>query len=376
MSTWLIPEISRNRNRNLNKVTIGMWNCRIFRGLQVSNCPLSESNSHETVQDVFGSWRKKLLKAMIKCSIAPMLLAAATLAHASQLTTDARGVIPREVQQLVVIDYRAMQNSQTAMNLRDRVMPPELKQLDEALAKSGLNENHDVDELAFALFRPSASSDSLLTVGIAQGQFAVDDVLANFRKQKIKPAMVRTNSIYPMTKAGMVLCFVDPSTMVFGQKDAVTKALDARDGVIQSLLTNGAMMDAMSSVDSEPLWSILDAKGTQTMMRQLLGEAGSVADFETVQQRLQSSSYSMNFQHGVKFDLTISTGDSFAAATVSSLLTAAVLLRKMSGSDTEKQALSATSIGSDSGRLSIHFATTDGEFVSLLQSPLFQSMVH
>jgi hypothetical protein len=83
----------------------------------------------------------------------------------------------------------------------------------------------------------------------------------------------------------------------------------------------------------------------------------------------------MNFQHGVKFDLTISTGDSFTAATVSSLLTAAVMLRKMSGSDTEKQALSATSIASDSGRLSIHFSTTDGQFAALLQSPLFQSMV-
>jgi hypothetical protein len=304
-----------------------------------------------------------------------MLLTAATLAPAAQLTTDARGVIPRELQQLVVIDYRAMENSQAAMDLRERVMPPELKQLDESLAKSGLNENHDVDELAFALFRSSAGSDSLLTVGIAQGQFSVDEVLANFRKQKIKPAMVRTNSIYPMTKSGMVLCFVDPSTMVFGQKDAVTKALDARDGVTQSLLTNGSMMDAMRSVDSEPLWSILDAKGTQTMMKQLMGEAGSVTDFETVQQRLQSSWYSMNFQHGVKFDLTISTGDSFTAATVSSLLTAAVMLRKMSGSDTEKQALSATSIGSDSGRLSIHFSTTDGQFTALLQSPLFQSMV-
>ncbi len=317
----------------------------------------------------------KLLKALVKFSIAPMLLAAATLAPAAQLSTDARGAIPREVQQLVVIDYRAMQNSQSAMDLRNRVMPPELKQLDEALGKSGLNDNHDVDQLAFALFRPSAGSDSLLTVGIAQGQLSVEEVLANFRRQKIKPAMVRTNSIYPMTKSGMVLCFVDPSTMVFGQKDAVTKALDARDGVMQSLLTNGPMMDAMRSVDSEPLWSILDGKGTQTMMRQLLGEAGAVADFEAVQQRLLASWYSMNFQHGVKFDLTISTGDSFTAATVSSLLTAAVMLRKMSGSDTEKQALSATSIGSDSGRLSIHFATTDGEFSSLLQSPLFQSMV-
>ena len=316
-----------------------------------------------------------MLKEIIRFSLLPTLLMTNTLAHAAQLTTDARGVIPKEVQQLVVIDYRAMQNSQTAMDLRDRVMPPELKQLDEALAKSGLNENHDVDELAFALFRPSAGSDSLLTVGVAQGQFSLDDVLASFRKQKLKPAMVRTNAIYPMTKSGMVLCFVDPSTLVFGQKDAVTKALDARDGVAQSLLTNGAMMDAMRSVDSEPLWSILDGKGTQTMMKQLLGEAGSVTDFETVQQRLQASWYSMNFQHGVNFDLTIATGDSFTAATVSSLLTAAVMLRKMSGSDTEKQALSATSIASDSGRLSIHFSTTDGQFVSLLQSPLFQSMV-
>ena len=47
----------------------------------------------------------------------------------------------------------------------------------------------------------------------------------------------------------------------------------------------------------------------------------------------------------------------------------------MSGTDAEKQALSATTIASDSGRLSIHFATTDAQFNSLLQSPLFTSMV-
>jgi hypothetical protein len=317
----------------------------------------------------------KSFKIFVKYSVVPALFVAAAFGHATQLSTDARGAIPREVQQLVVIDYRAMQNSQSAMDLRDRVMPPELKQFDEALRHSGLNENHDVDSLAFALFRPTPSSDALLTVGIAQGQFPVTDILANFRKQKIKPTMVRANSIYPMTKAGMVLCFVDPSTMVFGDKDSVTKALDARDGVTQSLLNNNSMMDAMRSVDSEALWSILDDKGTQTMMHQLLGEAGSVTDFDAVKERLQASWYGMSFQHGVKFDLTISTGDSFTAATVSSLLTAAVMLRKMSGSDAEKQALSATTVASDSGKLSIHFATSDNEFSSLLQSPLFHSMV-
>jgi len=323
-----------------------------------------------------------LSNKLVRISNAGLLLAAACLAtvipaNAAQLSTDARTAVPHEVQQLVVIDYRAMQNSSAAMDLRGRVMPPELKQFDEALTKSGLNDNHDVEQLAFALFRPSPSSaDSLTTVGIAQGQFPTQDILANFRKNKVKPVLIRTNKVYPLAKTGMVLCFVDASTMVFGAKDAVQKALDARDGVEPSMLTNNSMMEAMKTVDTAALWSILDDKGTKVMMKQVLGEAGSVTDFDTVQKRLQGSWYGMDFQHGVKFDLTISTGDSFAAATISSLLTAAVLVRKMSGSDAEKQALADTAIASDSGRMSVHFAASDNDFSSLLRSPLFQSMVH
>jgi len=275
----------------------------------------------------------------------------------------------------VAIDYHAMENSPSAMDLRERVMPPELKRFEDALHKSGLNENHDVEQLAFALFRPKNEGEQLETVGVAQGQFSVQDIVANFRKQKLRATLVRSNRVYPLAKTGMVVCFVDPSTMVFGDADAVSKALDARDGLTRNLLANGPMMDAMRAVDTEPLWSILDQKGTQTMMKQVLGEAGSLTDFDSVRKRLEASWYSMNFQHGVKFDLTISTGDTFAAATVSSLMSAALTLRKMSGSEAEKQALSATSITSDSGRLSIHFATSDSQFSSLLQSPLFRGMV-
>lgn len=315
-----------------------------------------------------------MFKILVKISLVAMLTVA-TVASAAQLSTDARTAIPHEVQQLVVIDYRAMQNSPAAMDLRNRIMPPELKQFDEALRKSGLNDNHDVDQLAFALFRPGNGSDLLVTVGIAQGQFSVPDIIANFHKQKLRATLYRANKVYPLGKTGMMACFVDPSTMVFGSKEAVYKALDARQGASPNLLSNGYMMDAMKSVDYEPLWSILDQKGTQTMMHQVMGEAGSITDFDAVKKRLQASWYAMSFQHGVKFDLTLSTGDTFAAATLSSLLNAALVVRKMSGSEAEKQALAATAIRSDSGRLSIHFATSDGEFNGLLHSPLFQSMV-
>jgi len=316
------------------------------------------------------------LKTLFRISFVAAVVALSVPAFAVQLSGDARAAIPHDLQQLVVVDYRAMQNSDSAMELKDRVMPADLRQFDEAVQKSGINDNHDVDSLAFALYRTSMSSDELGTVGIAQGQFPVEDMIAKFRTQKVRPTVIRTNRLYPMGKTGMVLCFVDPSTMVFGSSDAVKHALDARDGLAPSMLTNGPIMDEMKSVESEPLWSILDQKGTQTLMRNLLGQAGSVADYDSVRKRLVGSWYSMDFQHGVKFDLTITTGDTFAAATVSSLLNAAALYKKMSGSDAEKAAMAATDISSSSGQLLVHFQTSDSQFDTLLKSELFQSIVH
>ena len=178
-----------------------------------------------------------------------------------------------------------------------------------------------------------------------------------------------------MGRTGFSVVFIDESTMVFGAPQSVHDALDARDGVNPNVLTNGSVMDSMRSVDSEPLWSVLDQKGTQTMMRQVLGDAGGVADFDTVKKRMVASFYTMNFQHGVKFDMSVITGDNFAAATVSSLLNAAVLYKKMSGTDSDKQALEGTVIRSDSGKLEVHFASSDAQFNTLLKSPMFQGMV-
>lgn len=307
------------------------------------------------------------------CLTGMACLMAVLPALGAQLGGDARSAIPKDVQQLIVIDYRAMQNSYSAMQLRSRVMPPELKQLEQALKTSGLNENRDVDQLAFAAFR--VGNDQTRTLGIAQGQFSVQDIMASFRKQKLKPTLVRANRIYPMGNSGLLVTFLNQTTMVFGSSDALKTALDARDGITQSLLNNSSIMDAMQSVDQEPLWSVLDQKGTQIMMHSVLGEAAQLADYETVKKRLLNSSYTMNFQNGVKFNLYVLTPDTFSAATMSSLLNAAMLYKKMSGSASEKQAIDATKVDSDAGKLVVKFATSDGQFVSLLQSPLFQTVV-
>ena len=295
-------------------------------------------------------------------------------ARAAQIDTDARSAIPRDVQQLIVVDYGVMENSPAAMDLKARVLPPELKQLETALKTSGLDENHDIEQLAFAAYRVG-SSDNIRIVGLAQGQFQISDIMAILNKKKVKATMIRNNKLYPMGASGMLVTFLNPTTMLFGTSDDLKPALDSRDGLAPSFLTNQEMLAAMQRVDGAPIWSILDQKGTQYMMHSLLGQASQLTDYETVRKRLLSSSYTMDFNNGVKFNLYVATSDTFTAATMSSLLNAAAMYEKVSGNPTEKQAIDATTIDSTAGTLNVRFAASDSQFSALLQSPLFQNVV-
>lgn len=293
-------------------------------------------------------------------------------AEAAQLGNDAKAAIPREVQQLIVVDYRAMQNSAAAMNLKDRVLPPELKRLETALKNSGLKVDQDADTLAFAAFR---SGDGTRIVGIAQGQFHTGAVMANFAKSKTKPIILRNNAVYPLGSAGMSVSFLNQTTMVFGDREAVKASLDARDGVIGNFLQNGEMVNEMAAVDTKAVWSLLDQKGTQTMMKSVLGEAAQLADYDTVRNRMKSSRYTMDFANGVKFDMAVVMSDTVTAATAATLMKGVAIMRKNSGSPMERTALDSTTIDSNSGTLTVDYSSSDSQFSTLLSSPLFQSVV-
>jgi hypothetical protein len=312
-------------------------------------------------------------------ALAATLALSAPFAHAAALSGDAKASIPHDVQQIIVVDYRAMQNSPAAMSLKDRVMPPELKRLETALVTSGLKVDADADVLAFAAFRVSSpdgkGSDTARIVGIAQGQFHTHDIMANFTKNKTKPLVIRNNSIYPMGTTGLSVVFLNQTTMVFGDKDAIKAAVDSRDGFAPNFLTDSDLVSEMTSVDSHAVWSLLDSKGTQMMMKGMLGEASQIADYDTVKNRMGTSHYTMDFANGVKFEMGVNMSDTMTAATCSTLLKGVQMLRKAQGTPLEKTALDATEISSTGGLLTVEYSSTDSQFASLLTSPLFQSVV-
>jgi hypothetical protein len=110
------------------------------------------------------------------------------------------------------------------------------------------------------------------------------------------------------------------------------------------------------------------------MMRSALGDASKLGDYETVKKRLLGSRYQMNFNSGVNFDLDVLTADSVTATTLSTLVKAGVLYKKMTATPAEKVALESVTVDSDSSTLQMHFKTDDKKFQSLMHSELFAAV--
>ena len=300
-----------------------------------------------------------------------VLLALSATAWSMPLGSSARTVIPSDIQQIISVDYRALKNSDTAMALKEQVLPASLKEFEGALRGVGIDPDKDVEQLTFASYR--SGKQGVRVVGIAQGQFPMAALLKKMRLSKVKPIKVRNSDIYPMS-GGMQMTFLDETTLLFGDSGALRGALDARDGYSYSLDSNTEIADMMGSVESGTVWSVLDQQGTQNMLHSALGDAAGLADYDTVKKRIMGSRYTMNFESGVNFDLDVVTSDSMTATTLSSLLKAGMLYKRMSATPTEKLALDNVTVNSDSSNLQMHFKADDKQFQGLLHSPLFAAV--
>ena len=312
----------------------------------------------------------RTIKVCLSSAIVVVVLLVA--AQAMPLNSSARAVVPGDLQQLISVDYRALKDSPTAMQLKQQVLPDNLKQFEGALKRIGIDPDKDVDTLSFASFR--SGKQGVKAVGVAAGPFAMKAVLKKMTVQKIRPTKYRNSSIYPMDS--MVMCFLDDSTLLFGDLSAVKVALDTRDGEVLGLDTNQTMADMMSSVDGSPVWSILDQLGTQNVMRSALGDAAKFADYDSIKKRLLGSRYTMNFNGGVNFDLTVVSSDSISAATLSSGVKLGLIAKKMSATAPEKLALDNTSVDSDGSDVNLHFKSSDDQFQSIMHSELFAAVSH
>lgn len=305
-------------------------------------------------------------------SIALVLTCAfCTSVLAAPLGTNARTVLPAQIQQIISVDYRALRNSPSGIALKNRVLPDNLKAFETSLRDMGVNPDSDVEQLTFVSYR--TAKGALRNFGVANGQFEPKKVVARLKKKE-KSVKYKDSDLW--STGSFVMTFLDDNTILFGETSSVKDGLDVRNGDASGVASNPDMLQMIVDSEAGPVWSVLDQLGTQNMLRSVLGEASALADYDTIKKRLLGSHYSLDMQHGVDFGLNVQTSDAFTAGTLSALMKAGILYKKAAGTAEEKSAMDSMEVDSDGGRLVVKFKADDSKFQALLKSDLFQAVSH
>src|SRR5256886_17695420 len=138
------------------------------------------------------------MNSFLRKGLIVLFLAVATAAaFAAPLPSSVRPAIPADVQQLICVDYRALKNSETAQQLKEQVLPENLKQFETALKGIGVSTDRDVDTLTFVSYRQPKQGVQI--VGAAQGVVSLKPVMARLKLTKIKPTKYHYSDIYSMS---------------------------------------------------------------------------------------------------------------------------------------------------------------------------------
>src|SRR5579884_1129181 len=137
------------------------------------------------------------MKSFLRSGLTVFLVCGMSFAaFATPLPSSVRPAIPSDVQQIICVDYRALKNSDTAQQLKNQVLPENLKQFETALKGIGVIADRDVDTLTFISYRQPKQGVQI--VGAAQGVFSTKTVLGKLRFKKVKPVKYHDSDIYPM----------------------------------------------------------------------------------------------------------------------------------------------------------------------------------
>src|SRR5260370_8724563 len=98
-----------------------------------------------------------------------------------------------------------MKGSDTAMAMKAKLMPQNMKHFEDALKSIGVDPDRDLEQITLASFR--TKGNGLQIIGVAQGQFPRKKLGLRLTKQKISGKKINGSAVYPMA-GGMQMTFL------------------------------------------------------------------------------------------------------------------------------------------------------------------------
>jgi len=305
-------------------------------------------------------------------SLSYLLLAGG--AGAAQLGSTAQAVLPQSTRQVISLNYHRLANDPVAQSLEAQVLPPEMRSLNNLFVQGGIKPADDVNRLTFATYQQSDSKGVGL-IGVAEGNFGGMQLAHFYQKTPKQPNPPEINGVSVYTANGLTFFVPDNSTLVFGSKEAVTLAIQTEQGA-PKIGSNEEMSDLIAGTQSSDVWSVLDAQGSRTMIRTMIGSSTGGLDPSLIDKHFNGARYTVSFDNEVQLNLELMTTDALSAAAVSTGLNAAIAVRTKEEKNPDAKAiLNQVQVDSAGDHAFLQVASPESSLQALLKTDLMQTIL-
>ena len=302
-------------------------------------------------------------------------------ALAGSLSTDVIGMFPKEVAEFAYADMKAARSRPWFPQLRDQILPGNMRQFEQFLAAAGIDPNTQVDEMAWAIVSSKENGEQIL--GVALGGFTPSAIEDKLKLQKVPSIEVHGYHLYAFGSgagAGDILFFfLDSNTAAFGNRAALEKLIDVHFGGSESLLRNEQMFPLISEANGHgTLWAALDEHYTHIAMQQLLPQAGQFPQASAIIDRLKAMVIYVQADSGVDAHFQAVCNSVDDANVLAAAAQAGVMYRRYQEAQSHPEvakALDGVSVAATGDRVKIEIPITEDQLNVLIRAKAFNTQM-
>jgi hypothetical protein len=297
---------------------------------------------------------------------------------ASSLSDTVINMFPKQVGEFAYADMKSARKFEWFPQLRDQILPSRFRQFEQFLAAAGVDPNTQVDELAWGELSLTNGVNQEI-VGIALGSFDPSSAEQRFEQQKLPTVDIQSYHLYAFgtgtAPSDILFMFIDSNTAAFGHRSALEKLIDVRSGAAESLADNDKLYPLIQDVNGTGIiWAVLDHSYAHLAVRQLLPQASRVPQAETIIDRLQAMTISIDADSGIDARFAAVCNTPQDADVLSAALQAGLTYRLYQQGQSDSvlsAALQQVRIAPSGDQLDVEIPISQDQILSLIASRAF-----
>jgi len=305
---------------------------------------------------------------------------------AGVLGTNIVAMFPRNTAEFAYADLKEARKFPWYAQFKSQTLPVRLSDLEHFLAAVGVDDNLQIDELAWSLESSDSANDadeksvpdSGKVLGVALGSFDADNAKSYMKKHRIEGSDYRGYTIYPCVSCDdLSVVFIDSSTVAFGHSISLQRLIDVRVGSADSLIQNDRLFPLIAQIKGRGIfWGVFNPGGTRQAVRQLVPEATQFPQAGKIIATLNALIISIQGSDDLEahFQLVSSSPDD--AATIAQLLQAGILFKQFGAKSSDpdlETLLGSVRLVLDGDGLDISVAMTSDQILNMIKRNAFSA---